>query len=70
MLNRRSLLQASSFGFGMLALKGLMAEEIMKNNKRVIFMYMNLTPSLMEVVTWIFYLGIFLLIWTTWWDNS
>ena len=41
MLNRRSLLQASSFGFGMLALKGLMAEEIMKNNKRVIFMYMN-----------------------------
>ena len=27
MLNRRSLLQASSFGFGMLALKGLMAEE-------------------------------------------
>ena len=41
MLNRRDLLQASSFGFGMLALKGLMAEEIMKNNKRVIFMYMN-----------------------------
>ena len=41
MLNRRGLLQASSFGFGMLALKGLMAEEIMKNNKRVIFMYMN-----------------------------
>ena len=41
MLNRRSLLQASSFGFGMLALKGLMAEEIIKSNKRVIFMYMN-----------------------------
>ena len=41
MLNRRSLLQASSFGFGMLALKGLMAEEAMKSNKRVIFMYMN-----------------------------
>ena len=41
MLNRRGLLQASSFGFGMLALKGLMAEEVMKNNKRVIFMYMN-----------------------------
>ena len=41
MLNRRHLLQASSFGFGMLALKGLMAEEVMKNNKRVIFMYMN-----------------------------
>ena len=37
MLNRRSLLQASSFGFGMLALKGLMAEEAMKSNKRVIF---------------------------------
>lgn len=41
MLNRRSLLQASSFGFGMLALKGLMAEEALKSNKRVIFMYMN-----------------------------
>ena len=41
MLNRRDLLQASSFGFGMLALKGLMAEEAMKSNKRVIFMYMN-----------------------------
>ena len=41
MLNRRNLLQASSFGFGMLALKGLMAEEAIKNNKRVIFMYMN-----------------------------
>ena len=41
MLNRRSLLQASSFGFGMLALKGLMAEEAIKSNKRVIFMYMN-----------------------------
>ncbi len=41
MLNRRSLLQTSSFGFGMLALKGLMAEEAMKSNKRVIFMYMN-----------------------------
>ena len=41
MLNRRNLLQASSFGFGMLALKGLMAEEAMKSNKRVIFMYMN-----------------------------
>ena len=41
MLNRRNLLQASSFGFGMLALKGLMAEEVVKNNKRVIFMYMN-----------------------------
>ena len=38
MLNRRNLLQASSFGFGMLALKGLMAEEVVKNNKRVIFM--------------------------------
>ena len=34
MLNRRNLLQASSFGFGMLALK-LMAEEIMKNNKEL-----------------------------------
>ena len=41
MLNRRSLLQASSFGFGMLALKGLMAEEALKSNKRIIFMYMN-----------------------------
>ena len=41
MLNRRNLLQASSFGFGMLALKGLMAEEALKSNKRVIFMYMN-----------------------------
>ena len=41
MLNRRSLLQASSFGFGILALKGLMAEEALKSNKRVIFMYMN-----------------------------
>ena len=41
MLNRRNLLQASSFGFGMLALKGLIAEEAMQNNKRVIFMYMN-----------------------------
>jgi hypothetical protein len=41
MLNRRNLLQASSFGFGMLALKGLIAEEAMRNNKRVIFMYMN-----------------------------
>ncbi len=41
MLNRRNLLQASSFGFGMLALKGLIAEEAMKTNKRVIFMYMN-----------------------------
>ena len=41
MLNRRSLLQASSFGFGMLALKGLIAEEALKSNKRVIFMYMN-----------------------------
>ena len=41
MLNRRNLLQASSFGFGMLALKGLMAEEAIKNNKRIIFMYMN-----------------------------
>ena len=38
MLNRRNLLQASSFGFGMLALKGLMAEEAINNNKRVIFM--------------------------------
>ena len=34
MLNRRDLLQASSFGFGMLALKGLMAEEAINNNKR------------------------------------
>ena len=41
MLNRRSLLQASSFGFGMLALKGLLAEEAAMNNKRIIFMYMN-----------------------------
>ena len=41
MLNRRDLLQASSAGFGMLALKGLMAEELMQSNKRVIFMYMN-----------------------------
>jgi hypothetical protein len=41
MLNRRHLLQASSFGFGMLALKALMAEEAIKSNKRVIFMYMN-----------------------------
>jgi len=41
MLNRRDLLQASSFGFGMLALKGLLAEEAINNNKRVIFMYMN-----------------------------
>jgi hypothetical protein len=41
MLNRRDLLQASSFGFGMLALKALMAEEAIKSNKRVIFMYMN-----------------------------
>jgi hypothetical protein len=41
MLNRRNLLQASSAGFGMLALKGLMAEEVMNSNKRVIFMYMN-----------------------------
>ena len=41
MLNRRSLLQASSAGFGMLALKGLLAEEMMQSNKRVIFMYMN-----------------------------
>jgi len=41
MLNRRNLLQASSFGFGMLALKGLMAEEAITSNKRVIFMYMN-----------------------------
>ena len=30
MLNRRGLLQASSFGFGMLALKGLMAEEVIR----------------------------------------
>ena len=35
MLNRRDLLQASSFGFGMLALKGLMAEEAIKNNKEL-----------------------------------
>ena len=41
MLNRRHLLQTSSFGFGMLALKGLIAEEAAKNNKRIIFMYMN-----------------------------
>jgi hypothetical protein len=41
MLNRRDLLQTSSFGFGMLALKGLMAEEAVRNNKRIIFMYMN-----------------------------
>ncbi len=41
MLNRRNLLQASSAGFGMLALKGLLAEEMMQSNKRVIFMYMN-----------------------------
>ena len=41
MLNRRNLLQASSAGFGMLALKGLLAEEAAVNNKRVIFMYMN-----------------------------
>ena len=41
MLNRRNLLQASSAGFGMLALKGLLAEEAMQTNKRVIFMYMN-----------------------------
>ena len=41
MLNRRNLLQASSAGFGMLALKGLLAEEAMQSNKRVIFMYMN-----------------------------
>ena len=41
MLNRRNLLQASSAGFGMLALKGLLAEETAINNKRVIFMYMN-----------------------------
>ena len=30
MLNRRDLLQDSSFGFGMLALKGLIAEEAMQ----------------------------------------
>jgi len=41
MFNRRNLLQASSAGFGMLALKGLLAEEAMQSNKRVIFMYMN-----------------------------
>ena len=35
MLNRRNLLQASSFGFGMLAFKGLMAEEGYKNNKKL-----------------------------------
>ena len=39
MLNRRNLLQASSFGFGMLS--KVDAEEAMRNNKRVIFMYMN-----------------------------
>ena len=39
--SRRSLLQASSAGFGMLALRGLLAEEAQANGKRVIFIYCN-----------------------------
>ncbi len=39
--SRRSLLQASSAGFGMLALKGLLADEAQANGKRVIFIYCN-----------------------------
>lgn len=39
--SRRSLLQASSAGFGMLALKGLLADEAQANGKRIIFIYCN-----------------------------
>ena len=39
--NRRHLLQTASAGFGMLALKGLLAEEAALSNKKIIFMYMN-----------------------------
>ena len=41
MFNRRNLLQTASAGFGMLALKGLLAEETTAVKKRIIFMYMN-----------------------------
>ena len=41
MFNRRHLLQTASAGFGMLALKGLLAEEAALSNKKIIFMYMN-----------------------------
>lgn len=42
MLNRRHLLQTASAGFGMLALKSLLAEEAgIISNKKIIFCYMN-----------------------------
>ena len=39
--NRRHLLQTASAGFGMLAFKGLLAEEAALSNKKIIFLHMN-----------------------------